>query len=156
MNASSWPKAVAGAGSVGSSAGTYTACTDVMAPLLGRGDPLLQRAHLRGQRRLVAHGRRHAAQQRRHFAAGLREAEDVVDEQQRVGAGRVAEVLGHRQGRQGHAQTGARRLVHLAEDHARLVDDVPVARRRRFSASCISSHRSLPSRVRSPTPANTE
>ena len=37
--------------------------------------------------------------------------------------GRVAEVLGHGQGRQGDAQTGAGRLVHLAEDHARLVDD---------------------------------
>ena len=34
MNASNWPNAVAGAGSVGSSAGTYTACTDVMAPRL--------------------------------------------------------------------------------------------------------------------------
>ena len=54
---------------------------------------------------------------------GLREAEDVVDEQQRVGAGLVAEVLGHRQGRQGDAQPGARRLVHLAEHHARLIDD---------------------------------
>jgi hypothetical protein len=32
MNASRWAKALAGAGSVGSSAGTYTACTDVMAP----------------------------------------------------------------------------------------------------------------------------
>ena len=60
---------------------------------------------------------------RGHFAAGLREAEDVVDEQQRVGAGRVAEVLGHRQRRQGHAQTGSRRLVHLAEHHAGLLDN---------------------------------
>ena len=34
MNASRWLKAVAGAGSVGSSAGTYTACTEVMAPLV--------------------------------------------------------------------------------------------------------------------------
>ena len=34
MKASSWPKAAAGAGSVGSSAGTYTACTEVIAPLL--------------------------------------------------------------------------------------------------------------------------
>ena len=61
--------------------------------------------------------------QGRHFAAGLRETEDVVDEQQHVGAGRVAEIFGHRQGRKGHAQTGAGRLVHLAEDHARLLDD---------------------------------
>ena len=56
MNASRWPNAVAGAGSVGSSAGTYTACTEVMAPLLGRGDPFLQLAHLGGQRRLITHG----------------------------------------------------------------------------------------------------
>ena len=33
MNASRCWKVLAGAGSVGSSAGTYTACTDVMAPL---------------------------------------------------------------------------------------------------------------------------
>ena len=61
--------------------------------------------------------------QRGHFAARLREAEDVVDEQQRVGAGLVAEVLGHRQGRERDAETGSGRLVHLAEHHARLVDD---------------------------------
>ena len=61
--------------------------------------------------------------QGRHFAARLREAEDVVDEQQRVGAGLVAEVLGHRQRREGDAEAGAGRLVHLAEHHARLVDD---------------------------------
>ncbi len=91
-------------------------------PLVGRGDSLLQRTHFRGQRRLVTHGRRHPAQQRGHFASGLREAEDVVDEQQRVGTGRVAEVFGHGQRREGHAQTGTRRLVHLAEDHAGLLD----------------------------------
>ena len=88
-----------------------------------RGDSLLQRAHLGGERRLVTDGGRHAAQQRGHFAARLREAEDVVDEQQRVGAGLVAEVFGHREGREGHAKPGAGRLVHLAEHHARLVDD---------------------------------
>ena len=58
MNASRCSKALAGAGSVGSSAGTYTACTEVMAPVLGRGDPLLQLAHLGGQRRLVTDGGR--------------------------------------------------------------------------------------------------
>ncbi len=68
--------------------------------------------------------------QGRDLAAGLREAEDVVDEQQRVGAGRVAEVLGHGQRREGDAETRARRLVHLAEDHAGLVDDA-LARCRR-------------------------
>ena len=82
--------------------------------LLGRGDALLQLAHFGGQVGLVAHGRRHAAQQRRHFRAGLREAENVVDEQQHVLAFFVAEVLRHGQAREAHAQTGAGRLGHLA------------------------------------------
>ena len=49
--------------------------------------------------------------------------EDVVDEQQGVGAGLIAKVLGHGQRRQRHAKTGARRLVHLTEHHHRLIDD---------------------------------
>ena len=112
-------------------------------------------AHLGGQRRLVTDGARHAAQQGRHFRAGLREAEDVVDEQQRVGPGRVAEPLGHGQGRQGDAEAGAGRLVHLAEAPWRSASmtDWPVLP---ILVSCISSQRSFPSRVRSPTPANTE
>ena len=89
-------------------------------PLGRAGDALLQFAHLRGQGRLITDGAGHAAQKGRHFRAGLREAEDVIDEQQRVGPGRVAEPLAHGQGRQGDAQTGAGRLVHLAEHHGRL------------------------------------
>ena len=92
-------------------------------PLGRAGDALLQLAHFRGQRRLITDGAGHTAQESRHFRAGLREAEDVVDEQQRVGPGRVAEPFAHRQRRQGHAQTGARRFVHLAEHHGRLRDD---------------------------------
>ncbi|OQB83995.1 MAG: hypothetical protein BWX88_03018 [Planctomycetes bacterium ADurb.Bin126] len=88
-----------------------------------RGDALLELAHLRGQGGLVAHGRRHAPQQGGDLAAGLAEAEDVVHEQERLGAG-VAEVLGQRQCRQGHAEAGAGRLVHLSEDHGRLVDEL--------------------------------
>ena len=88
-----------------------------------RGDALLQLAHLVGQGRLVAHRGRHAAEQRRDLGAGLGEAEDVVDEQQHVLLLHVAEVLRHRQRRQGDAQTRARRLVHLAEDEGGLVDD---------------------------------
>ncbi len=61
--------------------------------------------------------------QRRDLAAGLREAEDVVDEEQRVGAGFVAEVFGHREGRERDAETGSGRLVHLAEHHAGLIDN---------------------------------
>ena len=92
----------------------------------GRRDPLLQLAHLVGERRLVADGRGHPAEQRRHLRAGLHEAEDVVDEQQHVLVLHVAEVLGHRQRRQADAQAHARRLVHLPEheggllEHARL------------------------------------
>ncbi len=95
-----------------------------MAPLLGAGDAFLQFAHFRGQRRLITDGAGHAAQQGRHFRTGLRETEDVVDEQQRVGAGFVAEIFGHGQGAQGHAKPCTRRLVHLAEDHDGLIDDV--------------------------------
>ena len=85
--------------------------------LLRRGDALLQLAHLGQQRRLVADGRRHAAEQRRHFRARLREAEDVVDEEQHVLASR-------RRGStpatvrplSADAQARAWRLGHLAVD----------------------------------------
>ena len=93
-------------------------------PLARRGDAFLELPHFRGQRGLVADGRGHAAQQGGHFAAGLRKTEDVVDEQEDVGAGRVAEVFGYGQGRQGDAQAGPGGLVHLAEDHAGLREDV--------------------------------
>ncbi len=92
-------------------------------PAPGRGDALLQLAHLVGQRGLVAHGRGHAAQQGGHLGAGLDEAEDVVDEQQHVLLLHVPEVLGDGEGRQGHPQAHARRLVHLAVDEGGLLDD---------------------------------
>jgi peptide chain release factor 1 len=53
----------------------------------------------------------------------LHEPEDVVDEEQDVLVLHVAEVLGHGQGREPDAEAHARRLVHLAEDQGRLVDD---------------------------------
>ena len=82
--------------------------------LVGGGDALLQRAHVGRERRLITHRRRNAAEQRRHFRAGLREAEDVVDEEQHVLA-LIAEIF--RDGEAGQADAGARagRLVHLAE-----------------------------------------
>ena len=89
----------------------------------GRGDPLLQLAHLVGQGRLVAHRGRHAAEQRGDLGAGLGEPEDVVDEQQHVLLLHVAEVLRHRQRGQRDPQPGARRLVHLAEDQRGVLDD---------------------------------
>ena len=88
-----------------------------------RGDALLQLAHLGLQRRLVAHLGGHAAEERGDLRAGLHEPEDVVDEEQHVLARDVAEVLRHRQAGQRHAHARAGRLVHLAEDEHRLVDD---------------------------------
>ena len=86
-----------------------------------RRDPLLELAHLRRERRLVADGARHPAEQRGHLGARLDEAEDVVDEEEDVLA-LVAEVLRHREPGQADAQAGARRLVHLAVDEGDLVD----------------------------------
>ncbi len=91
--------------------------------LAGGGDTLLQGAHLGGQRGLVADGGGHTAQQRRHLGTGLGEAEDVVDEEQHVLMLDVTEVLRHGQAGQCHAHTGSGRLVHLAVDQRRLVDD---------------------------------
>src|SRR6266849_858984 len=81
----------------------------------GRGDALLQLAHLGRERRLVAHSARHAAEQRGHFGTGQQVAEDVVHEQEDVGPLLIAKVLGHREARQSDAGTGARWFVHLAE-----------------------------------------
>ena len=64
-------------------------------------------------------------EERRHLGAGLREAEDVVDEEQHVLALVVAEVLRHRQAGQADAQARARRLVHLAEDQRRSFEMTP-------------------------------
>src|SRR4051794_3897666 len=91
--------------------------------LVGRGDPLLEAGHLRREVGLVAHGGRHAPEERRHLGARLREAEDVVDEQEDVAALLVAEVLGHRQAREADPLTGAGRLVHLAEHERGALDD---------------------------------
>ena len=81
----------------------------------GGGDALLQRAHVGGERRLIAHRRGDAAEQRRHFRTRLGEAEDVVDEEQHVLA-LVAEIFGDGEAGERDAGAGARRLVHLAID----------------------------------------
>jgi peptide chain release factor 1 len=62
--------------------------------LVRRGDALLQLAHVGGERRLITDGRRDAAEERRDLRARLREAEDVVDEEQHVLPFLVPEVLG--------------------------------------------------------------
>ena len=89
----------------------------------GRGDALLEQAHLVRQVRLVTHRGRHTAEQRGDLGTGLGEPEDVVDEEQHVLLLHVAEVLRHGQTGQGDPQPGARRLVHLAEDQRGLLED---------------------------------
>ncbi|EAQ04301.1 hypothetical protein OB2597_09164 [Pseudooceanicola batsensis HTCC2597] len=89
-------------------------------PVLGRGDPFLHRAHVGGQRRLVAHGRGNTTQKRRHLRARLSEAEDVVDEEQNVRPGRVAELFRQRQAGKGDPRARTRRFVHLAVDQGDL------------------------------------
>ena len=93
---------------------------------LGRGDALLQVAHLGSERGLVANGRGHTAKKRRDLRARLREAEDVVDEQQDVLAA-ITEVLGLGKACQSDAQTRSGRLVHLSVDQAGLVYDAGLA-----------------------------
>ena len=93
----------------------------------GRGDALLQGAHLIGQVRLVSHGGRHTTQQGGHLRTSLGETEDVVDEQQHVLVLHVTEVLSHGQCGQRHAQTGTRLLIHLAEDQCGLLEHAGLA-----------------------------
>ena len=88
--------------------------------LLGGGDTFLQRAHIGGQRRLIAHRRRDAAQQRGHFSAGLRKAEDVINKEQHVLALLITEIFRHGQARKRHAGARARRFIHLAIDQRHL------------------------------------
>src|SRR4029077_12815413 len=83
---------------------------------LRRCNALLQFAHFCRQIRLIDYSAGHAAQQRRHFRASLREAENVVDEEQSVRTLSVAEVFSNRQSSQRHPQTSAGRLRHLTID----------------------------------------
>ena len=83
---------------------------------LGRGDAFLEVAHFGGERRLITDGARRAAQQRGHFRTRLREAENVVHEQEHVLIFFVAEIFGHGERGQRHAETRAGRFVHLAID----------------------------------------
>ena len=133
---------VAGAGSVRSSAGTYTACTEVMDPLLGGCDSFLQCAHFCCQGRLISYGGWHTSQQCRYFRTCLGETENIIDEQQHILMFFITEIFCHRQPGQCNTHSGTRRFVHLSEYHGRLFDN---ARTLSFRST-----RSLPSLVRSP------
>ena len=93
-------------------------------PVFGGSDALLHLTHFRGQGGLVTHGGRHAAQKGAHLTAGLGETEDIVDEKEDVPRActgvAVAEALCQGEAAQGHAGTGSRGFVHLAEHHGYL------------------------------------
>ena len=88
--------------------------------LTGRGNTLLQIAHVGGQGGLIADRRGNAPQKCRDFGPGLGKAEDIVDEEQNVLALFVTEVFGQGQPRQANPSACPWRLVHLAVDEGRL------------------------------------
>jgi len=91
--------------------------------IAGGGDTLLQSAQLVGQRGLIADSRGHTAHQSGDLRAGLHETENIVDEEQHVLVGLLAEILGHGQAGLRHPHTGSWGLIHLAEDQRGLVQD---------------------------------
>ncbi len=148
--------------------------------LLGGGNPLLHGTHIGGQGWLVSDSGRDTTQQSRHLGTGLGESENVVDEEQHILTLIVTEVLGNGETGQSDTGTGTWWLVHLTEHESDLgftlkVDDTSLPHlRSKRSDTRIGQHRewkegdarknqkptswykSLPSRVRSPTPVKTE
>src|SRR5690625_3793360 len=106
----------------------------------GRGNAFLQDTHLVSQVWLVPCRRRHTAQQRRYLHTGLREAENVVNEQQHVLFLDVTEVLGHGQPGQCNTQTDAWWLIHLAADYRGVFQHVGFVR---FNQEVVSFTRTL-------------
>ena len=94
MVASRWVNVVAGAGSVKSSAGTYTACTDVMDPFLVE---VIRSCKAPISVASVAGNllRRHTAKDARKPQNQLGETEDVINEQKHVLIFNITEVLCH-------------------------------------------------------------
>ena len=84
--------------------------------LFRRSNTLLQFAHLGCQVRLVSHGARHTSKKRGHLRTCLSKAEDVVNEEKRIGALLVTEKFGDGKRRQSYSQTRSWGLGHLPVD----------------------------------------
>ena len=95
--------------------------------MLGRGDALLELAHVGAECWLIADGAGHAAEQRGNFGVGLHEAENIVDEKDDVLAFVVAEIFGDGDAGQRDAGARAGRLVHLAVHQRGFRDDARLA-----------------------------
>ena len=92
-------------------------------PLPRGGDALLEIAHLRGQGGLVADRARHPSEQGRHLGTGQHIPEDVVDEEEDIGALLIAEVLGHGEAGESNPGTSTGGLVHLTKDQRGPIED---------------------------------
>src|SRR5579875_3887351 len=94
---------------------------------LNRGrDAFLQLTHFSCERWLVTNGGWHTTEQCGNFRTGLCETEDVVHEEQYVAFLDIAEVFCDGQTGERNTKACSRRLVHLTEDHAGLVNNAGV------------------------------
>ena len=82
-------------------------------------DPLLQTAHIRCEGWLIAHRRRDTTKQGGNFRTGLREAENVINEEENV-LPLITEIFRNGKARQCHTRACAWWFVHLAIDQSRL------------------------------------
>ncbi len=90
---------------------------------VGRRDALLKSAHFGRQRGLITDGGGDSTEERGHFRARLREAENVVDEQENVLSFFVSEYSADGERAQRDARASSRRLIHLAVNQSRFRDD---------------------------------
>ena len=111
---------------------------------IGVGDALLQLRQLGAHRGLIAQARRHLPHQAGYLHAGLDEPKDIIDQQQHVAMLVVPEILGHRQRRMTHAETGCPGGSFIWPKTITMFGNTP--------ASFMSRYSSSPSRHRSPIP----
>ena len=110
-------------------------------------DALFEIGEFGGEGGLIAEPRGKLPHEPRDLGAGLNEAEDVVDQEQHVLAGIVAEVFRHGQRGVADAEARAGRIRSSGRRPARCSSSTP--------AVCISRYSSSPSRQRSPIPQKT-